>query len=97
MHFLLPCNKYHFTDPEEPNSIPLIAIHAANDSSEGQQLQESCDVGEAIENSTGLADANETPEQEVEAPLNGKSQGSGGDSDPTQNMHSLIFAFSGAP
>ena len=25
------------------------------------------------------------------------SQGSGGDSDPTQNMHSLIFAFSGAP
>ena len=74
MHFLLSCNKYHFTDPEEPNSIPLIAIHAANDSSEGQQLEESCDVGEPIENSTGLADANETPEQEVEAPLNGKSK-----------------------
>ena len=74
MHFLLPCNKYHFTDPEEPNSIPLIVIHAANDSSEGQQLEESCDVGEPIENSTGLADANETPEQEVEAPLNGKSK-----------------------
>ena len=76
MHFLLPCNKYHFTDPEEPNSIPLIAIHAANDSSEGQQLEESCDVGEPIENSTGLADANETPEEEdeVETPLNGKSK-----------------------
>ena len=74
MHFLLPCNKYHFTDPEEPNSMPLIVIHATNDSSEGQQLQESCDVGEPIENSTGLADANETPEQEVEAPLNGKSK-----------------------
>ena len=26
-----------------------------------------------------------------------RPQGSGGDSDPTQNMHSLIFAFSGAP
>ena len=74
MHFLLPCNKYHFTDPEEPNSMPLIVIHATNDSSEGQQLEESCDVGEPIENSTGLADANETPEQEVEAPLNGKSK-----------------------
>ena len=56
--------------------MPLIAIHAANDSSEGQQLQESCDVGEPIENSTGLADANETPEEEdeVETPLNGKSK-----------------------
>ena len=54
--------------------MPLIAIHAANDSSEGQQLEESCDVGEPIENSTGLADANETPEQEVEAQLNGKSK-----------------------
>ena len=74
MHFLLPCSKYHFTVTEEPNSMPLIAIHAANDSSEGQQLQESCDVGEPIENSTGLADANETPKQEVEAPLNGKSK-----------------------
>ena len=74
MHFLLPCNKYNFTDPEESNSIPLIVIHAANDSSEGQQLEESCDVGEPIENSTGLADANETPGQEVEAPLNGKSK-----------------------
>ena len=54
--------------------MPLIVIHATNDSSEGQQLEESCDVGEPIENSTGLADANETPEQEVEAPLNGKSK-----------------------
>ena len=74
MHFLLPTNKYHFTDPEEPNSMPLIVIHATNDSSEGQQLEESCDAAEPIENSTGLADANETPEQEVEAPLNGKSK-----------------------
>ena len=70
------CNKYHFTDPEEPNSIPLIVIHAANDPIEGNQLEESCDVGEPIENSTGLADANETPEEEVEVetPLNGKSK-----------------------
>ena len=74
MHFLLPCNKYHFTDPEEPNSIPLIVIHAANDPIEGNQLEESCDSAEPIENSTRLADANETPEEEVETPLNGKSK-----------------------
>ena len=76
MHFLLPCNKYHFTDPEEPNSIPLIVIHAAKDSSESQQLEESCNAAEPMEKSTGLANANETPEEEVEVetPLNGKSK-----------------------
>ena len=51
-------------------------IHAANDPIEGNQLEESCDSAEPIENSTRLADANETPEQEVEVetPLNGKSK-----------------------
>ena len=76
MHFLLSCNKYHFTDPEESNSIPLIVIHAAKDSSESQQLEESCDSAEPIENSTRLADANETPEEEVETetPIKSKSK-----------------------
>ena len=51
-------------------------IHAAKDSSESQQLEESCNSAEPIENSTRLADASETPEEEVkvETPLNGKSK-----------------------
>ena len=64
-----------FTDPKEPNQIPLVVIHAANDQNEDKQEDESQEEGEPKENSSGLADAIETPELDVEVEplLNGKS------------------------
>merc|ERR1712095_29250 len=63
------------TDPKEPNQIPLVVIHAANDQNEGKQDEQSQEEGEPKENSSGLADAIETPELDVEVEplLNGKS------------------------
>ena len=71
----LPYNKYHFADLEEPHPIPLPVINAANDQNEGKQEDESHKEGEPKENSSGLADAIETPEQDIEAEplLEGKS------------------------
>ena len=48
-------NEYHFTDPEEPNPIPLLTINAANDQNEGKQEDESHEEGEPKENNSGLA------------------------------------------
>ena len=64
-----------FTDPKEPNQIPLVVIHAANDQNEGKQDEQSQEEGEPKENSSVLADAIETPELDVEVEplLNGKS------------------------
>ena len=59
----LPYNKYHFTDLEEPNPIPLLVINAANDQNEGKQEDESHEEGEPKESSSGLADAIETQVQ----------------------------------
>ena len=57
-----------FTDPKEPNQIPLVAIHAANDQIEGKQDEQSHKEGEPKENSSGLADAIETQVQNVPTP-----------------------------
>ena len=64
-----------FTDPKEPNQIPLVVIHAANDQNEGKQDEQSQEEGEPKESSSVLADAIETPELDVEVEplLNGKS------------------------
>ena len=57
-----------FTDPKEPNQIPLVVIHAANDQNEDKQEDESQEEGEHKENSSGLADAIETQVQNVPNP-----------------------------
>ena len=70
----LPCNKYHFSAPEEQNLGPVIVIQEGNDQNEGNQVDESRDVAEPMENSAGLTDAIETPELETKVEsLKGKS------------------------
>ena len=76
MVFISSVKQTWFSDPEEPNSIPLIVIHAANDPIEGNQLEESCDLAEPIVDNNELADAIENPDVDVEKEslLNGKSK-----------------------